>query len=401
MKNNSIKLLILSKTMSEIGSCLRLIVWPLQAFLLTNDPSMPIIMFIVDQGGHVLGSFVSGYFSDKFNRKNIIIFDDILCGIATILLGCLSASTIYWAIPIGILWSMSNTIALNSYDLFVNDIKEKDTNLRTQYAKIDTPLQIVAIASFIIGGFLVEKIGTFSVFIFDGITFFICAALLTFINYRFEPITDNSKFSFKKELDFYFDGYKFIFKTKWLFYIIIIHAILSTCQGVIFTTYIPFMKVELNASDYHIGFWRLAIAIAFLIANFIMQYKTFEKYSNIKFMKIGISILALSYCAMFFSFGVYPFLFLVLINFIGLHLNRVSMRTEILEGVGAEIKGRVNGARILVGDLFYLFGHVLNLLLIKVYATGKINFLVTSIIYLILVSVLWGFGKKFVKNPNT
>ena len=105
IKLNPTKIFIISKTVSRIGTSLRLIVWPLYAFTLTLDPKIPVLMLIANSVGSTIGGLFSGYIADKFNRKKVIIIDDLICGVFTIIIPFLSKETILYAIPISLIWT--------------------------------------------------------------------------------------------------------------------------------------------------------------------------------------------------------------------------------------------------------------------------------------------------------
>ena len=154
MKNKlltPIGILSLSKAISEVGTALRLVIWPLYAYLISKDPKIIVIILAVEQIVTTIVSFFGSYISDVFNRKTMMILDETVSGLCTLSLFFLTKDTIYWAIPISIVWAFINTLTENANALFVNDIKKEDECLRQQFAKYDLNIHLVGAATILVG----------------------------------------------------------------------------------------------------------------------------------------------------------------------------------------------------------------------------------------------------------
>jgi len=387
---NPINIVILSKAISEIGTSIRLIIWPLFAYILTQDPSIIVVVLIADQVGASIGSFISGYIADKFNRKFIIISNEVLCAFFTVSLGFLTKDYVYLAIPISVLWGMTDSIAINSFNLFIEEIKIKDISLRKQFAKVDIPIHIIAIITFFVGGIIAEQVSIKAIFIFDGITFLLCAFVFSSITYdNTNKLKETQFVSFKNKMVFFFEGYRYILsKNRSLLWICIIIVLFTIAQGLSFTTYIPYLQKELMANEFHVGLWRLSIRSGHLIAAIILQIKLIEKFHNVSVLRLSSVVVFITYFVMYFIVNLYGFIAVILVNFIGFGLLAQAIKAETIQQSPQKLKGRINAVRLATINIFFLLGHIFNYWIIKTPNTGRINFLIGSCIYVIVFLIL-------------
>ena len=368
-------ILTLSKTVSEIGTALRLVVWPLHAYLLTKDPTIIVLILAVEQVVTTIVSFFSSYVADVFNRKKMMILDEVVSGLCTLSLFFLTKDTIYWAIPISVVWAFVNELTVNSHTLFIDDIRKKDECLRQQFAKFELPIHIVAAVTILIGSAIAEFIGTRIVFIVDAITFFICALLITRIEYQ-NIVKKVQIPGIKDVVRYYKEGIHYITKTNaTLKLLLLATAGIIFVQGITFTTHIQFMKIELDASNYHIGLWRLAIKLAFIFSSALLLHKFTHKIKNTTIVPIGLSIIALSYIAMFLSQNIWIFIVAMFCSSLGVHLYSTALKTETIAEVPENMKSRMSGYRLFVVNISYAAGQILNIWLITLVATGRYNYL--------------------------
>lgn len=389
MKNSfsSFQILKYSKTVSQVGTCLRLIIWPLQAFLLTKDPSIIPIILAVEQITETIFSMFSGYLADRFNRKAIIIIDDIISGLCSFSLCLLTATTIWWCIPISIVWSISNSLSLNSKELLLNDIKGSDDTLRTQLASYDLPLNVVGIFTILIGSFIVEYVGLRPVFIFDAITFFVCAFFICFIKYK--PELSQVKFpTFRSKLNYFVEGHKYVTKeNKWLLSLCVITGLFMIAQGLTSTSHIQFLKTELGSSDLVIGFWRFSIRVAFLIGSYILLNKYIKKISNTKILLLSIFMMIATYSVFTASNNQILFLIIMCLNSIGLYFFQTSVKAEAISLATKEMQARANTYRIFIANATYAIGQIISIWTIQLPGTGRINYFSAFIIDLFVLAV--------------
>lgn len=383
-----------SKTISEVGTCLRLIVWPLHAFLLTKNPAIIPIILAVEQVTETIVSMFSGYIADRYNRKYVIMIDDIISGLCTLSLFFLNEKTIWLAIPISIIWSISNGLAENSKNLLINDVKNSDQNLRTQFASIDTPLRIVAVTTTLIGSFFVELMGTKHIFLFDAATFFICAWLLRYIEYKTE-ITKSEFPTLKSKIDYYKEGHNYLLKgNRAILPLFIAGGVLLCGQGLAFPSHIQFLKEELGSNDFFIGIWRLSIMVAFLVGNLYLTRKSAENISNKRMICLGALMLAVSYLAFSVNSSIYFFMAIMFANSIGIQVFRLALQSEAISLATSEMQGRMNAYRIFINNATYALGQVICIWTISLPGTGRINYAAAFILDVIVLFIFLYFIKK-------
>ena len=392
MKNKlltPIGILSLSKAISEVGTALRLVIWPLYAYLISKDPKIIVIILAVEQIVTTIVSFFGSYISDVFNRKTMMILDETVSGLCTLSLFFLTKDTIYWAIPISIVWAFINTLTENANALFVNDIKKEDECLRQQFAKYDLNIHLVGATTILVGSGIAELIGARAIFIVDAITFFICAGLISTIKYH-NPVKKLDIPGIKEMVKYYKEGLDYISQTNTTLKLLLFTtAGIIFTQGIAFTTHIQYMKIELDASNYHIGFWRLAVKLAFIFSSYLFLQKFIQKVKNTTLVPLGFSIIGMCYLAMFLSPNIWFFIGAMFVSSLGVHIYSTALKTETIAEVPNDMKSRMSGYRLFVVQASYAVGQVLNIWLITLASTGRFSYLVAFILDFIFIGIFF------------
>ncbi|MBN2907915.1 MFS transporter [Polycladomyces sp. WAk] len=174
-------ILAASKGISDIGNFLNMVIFNLYAYVLTGSAwAMGLFMAIRLFGGFFFG-FFSGILADWMNRKTLMIFADIIRGVALVLL---VLAPIQWSM---VLLAVTSFI-LGSFGQVFNVALQSSIPVivgKEQLVKANSLINALQSVGMVIGtltaGIALNVLGYRPLFLFDAFTFFLSAVILIFL----------------------------------------------------------------------------------------------------------------------------------------------------------------------------------------------------------------------------
>jgi MFS family permease len=334
---------------------------------------LPMILFV----------FISGIFTDIFNRKKLMIYFISLRGISIILIPFLNIFQLLnlWVVYIlAFLQGVSFPFFLNAINALMPQIIKKDL-LFPANALVDSAMWLANIIGSFSSGFLIEYIGAMNLLLITGVTFIIGALLFGFIKYSFKRTAEKISFySFFSDIK---SGMKLMVKDRPLFMLILTWMGVMTlfANGVTTIGWPVFSKRVLNAGAEGYGLLVTVNALSSLIGSLIIGHwgdkirKGFLVLSGYLLGAVGMLV---------FSFTTNFFIALIIMFVWSFYFPLINLAywTVMMERIPQESMGKINGAAFTIGS---------GLAPISTFFTGIIFERYLIIIPFLLVSMAFAF----------
>jgi len=219
--------------------------------------------------GILVSPFI-GVIIDRYSRKQIIIFTNIVRIIALVAAGILFLSyqhpaVIYGlALAIGLAYAFYAPAAL----AFVRDIATPE-QLMYANATVDMSYEIGFLAGMSFGGILIAFFSTTTIFFISAALFLIAALCTGYIKQLQIKTATVKKFTFYNDI---ISGLKYLLSKKQLLMLYTVQLSffsLMMTAGILLT---PFAKVILNATPFEFGLIESALSLGVVFGSFVMPY---------------------------------------------------------------------------------------------------------------------------------
>ncbi|MDD2960981.1 MAG: MFS transporter [Muribaculaceae bacterium] len=395
MINKDYTLLWWGQFVSQVGNRLYLMALSWYFVATINNAEGLFLLFVISSLPSLLfGAFV-GPLIEKWNKKRIIIFCDIISGILTGILAFMVYNNVANEPIIYLICFLLNSVNM-LFSPAVNSIIPviiPATHLQKgmSYIKMITFLgQILGAA---IGGMLVGLIGVYLTILLNSVSFILSAFSEVFIN--FEEVVKSKR---EKYLTSMKEGWKYVYSNKLVKRVTIISVACNLFLPVIFIFIPIIIKTELGLDSIHYGFADAmipigSVVIALLLANIRLSIKPLMSLS------IGIAGISLCYCA--FSFLPSYYIILLALFLYGCFTNfiNISVITYFVGTVDSNYRGRFFSILESFSYASISMAYALATLLSS-YVTVSQSLIINGACLgiLFLISVLW--NKKSQINTN-
>tara|TARA_B100000700_G_scaffold103873_1_gene117299 strand:+ start:75 stop:1406 length:1332 start_codon:yes stop_codon:yes gene_type:complete len=318
-------------------------------------------------------SSLAGLIADKFNKKNIMIFCDLIRMVVVFLL--FFADNLIFLFVINFISEIFSLIRQPSREAVVPEVVEKRNLVKANSLFAIGTYATLPIASIMLG---VVSDFKFSdsilnygngwsgsvIFIFDSLTFLLSSYILVFLKSEKRNNSSRSEvFSYSE----FKEGLSYFFKTPSIRNIAISISLSLFAAGALFILGYTFLTVDLGFSESSFGFMIAAFGLGILFSMAIVNYFV-SSFSRVSFI-IGVSML-LTGAGLFAAFRSTEFIYILFFIFLSgvgtgsIYLLTISFLQATTE---VDLRGRVFGN-------FYSIGRVA--LLVSFLTTGLIaNFL--------------------------
>lgn len=271
LKQKDFLLLINGKFLSLIGTQMQDFALSLYVLKITGSATKFASVLAVTFIPAIIVGPIAGVFIDKFNRKKILIYLDIISGIIVLLYAAIYNA--YSKLPLAFIYIL--VILLSLISLMYNptvrtvipSILKKEELLEGN--EIDS--FVLSFGNFIapaLAGMLLSFSGLFIILIINSISFFLSAIFEMFINI---PIIEkkHEKISFNSFLKDFTEGLKFIKSQKFIFNIIIMCLVINFFAPIFSVGITYISKQIIKISDLQYGNMESIFTISMIIAPFI------------------------------------------------------------------------------------------------------------------------------------
>ena len=301
---------------------------------------MPGMMMISLTLPQLVFSFLAGVIVDRFDRKKIMIFSDLLRGLLVLaFLTVRSAEQVYIFYVIGFLVSTVSVFFWPAKTAMIPRIVEGEAKLLSANALSQT----IRVAAILIGpalaGFLIAWVGTSLAFVVDSLTYLVSAVAIMTITTAGETL-DQERIGIRMIWRRFTEGFFYMLRHNTVLGIIVTLMVGFLGIGAIEVLFVPFLQGEFGVGPEGLGFTQTAQGVGMLIGSVLIGNLAARlRLTRIIAWSIGLLGLSIAICGL-----VSQFIFILVALFIvGLCLAplNAALNTLMQTTVPDEKLGRV------------------------------------------------------------
>lgn len=339
---------IVGRTASILGTQLYNFVFALMVLYTTGSAVSFAVTIILETVPRILFGTVSGILADRYNRKKIIVFSDMISACVLFFSYFVFAVTQHSLVMVFILTFILNSIN-TFFDVTMNSSLEdlfKKNGLEQMCAINEGLTTMISLLAPLLGA-LIYSITNFDIFlIVNGISFFISAITEMFLEYSDTEIVYQKKKTIKEET---LETLFFLKKEKVIFDLYFLAIFINIFYGIAVTLSLPIILTEyIGISEIQYGIVETTLSVGMFAGAAIFSFiRKEKKYKLIitSFIFEGIAILSISLpyllklkTDLFISYSCIVFILGVSISSVNINV-RVLMQKLIPD----KIKGKVLG----------------------------------------------------------
>ena len=350
-RNPSFTRMWLAQLISTIGDSFALITSGILVYRITGSALSVGLMLMATSIPTLLIGMIAGVYVDRINRKKIMIVSDISRGVLIALIPFLVHYNVNWLYVIVFISSSISTFFSPAYDSVVPEMATDE-----DLTAANSMIAISSFGSTAVGFAASGLLAAYSIstaFYIDSATFFISALLISGI--RIAPLKVEEKSSVPVVVKNLRAGLKYLLSGRILRSMIIISMLYAFMAGLGNTLLLPFATKALGATTFEYGLQEGLTSIGFVIGSLIMARYAVRLREGL-WVIIGLMGMAVFYFAYSFSRSI-PFA-IVVIGFAGLMNSpyAIARRTILQRNTDREMRGRVFGAIMTIGNFMMLIG---------------------------------------------
>lgn len=331
----------------------------------TNSAKMIGVMLFVTYIPQYLLGLVGGYIIDRFDRRHIMILSDFISGTAVLIffvlinLGYFSAYAVF--VVVFILAAM-DVIYSPATRAFIPSIIAND-ELLTANSLYNGVSEVIKIVGNGIAGILVIAFGLKWIFLFNSLTYFFSAFMISLIKLNNKNDSVGGGLAFN--LPNLFDGLKYIKKDKYVASFLFLLTICNITYGVIFTLPSIYSKNILNSGVEGFGLIQAGLSLGMLLGVSIIGNIKIKKAGilfligllsgGVTLVILGLNQVALIAVIIYFVFGICDSLTIPSFTYLQLHVND-EIRGRVFSIFDTIVLSAVPIAALIVGYLTDIFG---------------------------------------------
>ncbi len=252
---------------SEIGTQMQFVAVNWQMYELTHSPGSLGLIGLSAFLAIIIFALPAGLVSDKFNRKKVLIFSQI---VPCILAFTLAVSTYFKIVNPWMLYGIvfliytAHMFQAPSRQSIIPQLVPKDYYINA-FSLQTMSRQISLVVGPAIGGFLIEYFGVGSIYLVNAVSFIFYISLLLPIHIKPHEMVSEVSYSFKS----LWEGVRFVFSNQVLFYTMFLDFLANFFSAA--TTLLPIFAKDIFAiGPKGLGFLYAAPALGSTVAGLIM-----------------------------------------------------------------------------------------------------------------------------------
>ena len=223
----------------------------------------------------ILGPF-AGVFVDKWKRKNVIIFTDLIRGIVITLVGILALMgyiQVWMVFVIGILSGICQAFFGPAVSALRPEIVDESRIIKANSVTsiADSGMNILGS---VVGGVLYVAIGAPYMFLANGISFLFSAFTEIFIREPQRVRKEKEELTYKEDLK---GGFKFIWRFKTLRNLMLTASILNLLASSAFILILPYFKSMEFLGPERYGVFSAVMSVGMLAGSFLLSVVNIKK----------------------------------------------------------------------------------------------------------------------------
>ncbi len=299
------------QTISNLGSSITIFALPLLVYKLSGSALNLGISSAADMLPYLLFGLILGAWTDRVDRKRMMIFTDIgrTVVIALIpLLAFLGILSVWWIYAVGFIQStLTICFSAGEFAAIPNLVDQDD--LVTANGRIQASYSAASIVGPVLAGVLVAFVPLATLMLLDALSFLLSAISIALVTISFNTDKNEQRGS-KHILQDVTEGLRYVWSHPVLRNISLMMALVNFVSATEGAQLVLFAKQRLQASDTQVGLLYMAgsagIVVLSLLAGPLRKRWTFSKVALSALMLTGLFILGLS-----FTRGYWPALILV------------------------------------------------------------------------------------------
>jgi MFS transporter, DHA3 family, macrolide efflux protein len=352
--NRNFTYLYLGQLVSQFGDWFKTVVMLGVLYALYPHPGAIGGLFICSVVPVFLGSLVSGPLVDRWNKKQIMIWTDLLRFVG--------ALGVIWGIALESLWVVffflcfSNLFAsffIPARSALIPEIlKEKNLIAATSSFAVLTSVTMVVASA--LGGILADIVGVQAILYFDAFSYLVSALFILLIRYRPEKKETATRPPYFRQIK---EGIDFVKSRPQLVSVYWLVFWRDFCLGFVYILFSIFVLDTMNAGNTGMGIGYSVTAVAYLIGAYWIK-RSFKKkpFDDNAFFKIYFPfnmLYGIGLGLMFSMTNWYVFLaVLLLANIFQSGVNVIS-ETSLMTYAKPEVRGRVFASWLAMSRLAY------------------------------------------------
>jgi MFS family permease len=277
-----------TKALSEVGNMMEMMVMNAVIFSLTKSPTWLAAVLAARVLGGIVSSLVSGVLADRFNRRHLMIYSDIVRGLCVLIL-CLSPAPILFilvAFALGVFGSFFSV----SFSAEIPQIFG-ETKILEMNAFISRLSAISMVIGFLASAVLSNLVNYRVIIVLDAISFFLSAFILTF--YKWETVANEGGMPSWKQLFIDVKEVKSFLGFNRMLLLIFTVFLFQTFAASSQNVGIPLLSQELSSK--HMAFYQAMIwgvwGVGSVLTTWVIPKLQWLK-RNLYFVYLGFSFLA-------------------------------------------------------------------------------------------------------------
>ncbi|MDF2547976.1 MAG: hypothetical protein K0R93_2874 [Anaerosolibacter sp.] len=402
LKNRNFFLLLSGKLVSLLGNSIYHISLIWYVLSLPGEENGKILTWVMVAGlvpAVVLGGFIGG-FVDRYNKKKIIVYSDILSGITALVLAFLLNQQLLTPIHL-LLGTCILSISTSALSIAVRSVLPEileEAELQAANASNQFIERLTSLLGLLFGGILVSFLSIQTIFLFNGISFLVSSLCEMFIQYiptaKSHPLTDRSS-HFRDDFQQIF---KFLFQNKDILTLMFIFTFVNLLWDPLFMIVVPYtLKTEFAVTPLQFGAIEAALGLGFcLAAIYFSRHPAFLHHHSVLFYSIlGVNSLIILFAIpiMFYPFftglkhtPIYFVIALILAGVFSAALN-IAVATHLQKIIPANLRGKFYGVSTSIAQgLIPLSGVVMGSFIGKIHS--YVFFVIScGLVYMVLLFV--------------
>jgi CRP-like cAMP-binding protein/sugar phosphate permease len=386
-RNRNFSLLWTGQLVSNMGSALTSLAASIYIYQLTGSAMSVGLMLMATAAPSLLVGLFAGVFVDRYDRKKIMIAADILRAVLIALVPFL--------VPLSVLWLYAIVMLTSAINQFFDPAHESVLPEVASDEELSAANSMIAISSFgstamgfAAAGLIAGAAHINWAFYLDAVSFLFSAICISLI--RIKPIQVEEDTSTALVIKNLRAGIHQLFHTPVLSALFYVDLMVLVAFGLWNTLLLPFAITQLNATEFQYGIQEGLTSIGFVVGSLLMA-KIFDRLQAGAWLAIsflGMGLVGALYAG---SNVVFWATALVMLSGFFNAPSSIGRRLIVQRNTPAEMRGRVNSAFFVAGDMCFLVGMA---------AAGLADFIDIRLLVLISGLMLIGAGILVIVLPN-
>ncbi len=235
---------------------------------------------------------IAGVLVDKFDRKKILIFADIVGASAAFAL--IFSSTMIHLYIFAVISASVRQFFYPSKSASIPRIVEKKNILKAN-SYLQTTTQLSRIIGPLLAGFMIALFGLRLAFFVNGVAFIISAIFISTITTKLNPVKAVDKVSIGEVYKGLAEGLKLTLSDRIICFLLIVFGLTMFGVGMIDPLIVPYLSYEFGVGEKEFGFLMSISAISGVVMAVMFsikgQIKNKVTFTNLSVILLGISIL--------------------------------------------------------------------------------------------------------------